>query len=117
MRLPFVSRVLHEFVIASKDEMLRLLHDELVEARRELAALRAPTKSVVAVAPVVFTESEDEKRIRRAINENSISGGKIDPRLQAHLRQYAAELRKQGKSVDEIEAFLGNWVSSEPANA
>lgn len=114
MRWPFVSREAYDAALAGKDAVIRVLWDDLAEARAENRALRSPTKSVVETAPVVFTESEDDKRIRKAINENAAISGKIDPRLQAHLRGYAAELRRAGKSTDEIEQKLGEWITSEP---
>jgi hypothetical protein len=111
---PYVHRETMREALAGKDEIIGLLRERLAEVQSELHQLRTPTQSVVAVAPIVFTESEDDKRIRKAINENAAIGGKIDPRLQSHLRGYAAELRRGGASTDEIEAKLGTWVTSEP---
>jgi len=114
MKWPFVSREAYEAALAGRDAVIRVLQDDLAETRAENRALRSPTKSVVEAAPIVFTESEDDKRIRKAINENAAISGKIDPRLQSHLRGYAAELRRGGASTDEIEEKLGNWVTTEP---
>ena len=137
MKLPWVSRETYDGLVERYDRLRSAaviadihiidLSIQLAEARTELRMLKSPPVSTtiapdvpsalatvpLAVAPV---ESSDEKRIRKAINENALQGGKINVALQGHLRTYATALRRQDYKTDEIEKKLSTWTTSEPSD-
>lgn len=117
MKLPFVSRERYDEAIREREAWISLLRDDLEAARDDLRQMRVPTATLaVAPQPVVIVPDESEQRIRKAINENAVVGGKIDSHLQAHLRQFALELKRQKCSTDQIVEKLGQWVTSEPTD-
>lgn len=121
MSFPWVSR---EALEQSRDEvaMLRaalsrqLDRYEALFVKYDALAVQAmtpvsssPTPATVATptpqSPAPREPSPVAERIRQE------SGG--DPKLASHFWKYAAELKKQGKSPEEIAELIG-WTTTDP---
>ena len=80
---------------------------------RELVAVLHPVVAAVvddAPAPVVILADPIREVIREQAYDQS---GREDHQLASHLRKYARQLKREGKSDDEIIGALVQWQTSE----
>jgi len=99
--------MLHEREVAD-------LRQALAEERQRFAELLAlhltpPTPTVTTMSGVVELAPRQKDPIAEKIHAES--GG--DPRIAAHFRKLASDLRKDGKSTEEILEAIG-WTTKEP---
>lgn len=130
LQWPFVRRSVYEFdcnylraKIDSEREINAVLRNELIETRAETRDANGLVKALLqpllrvkeSAAPLPKPEpSEDEKKwaeVRRIAREQSFG----DIQLHAHLTTYANQLRREGKSADEVAGKLVQWQTSELA--
>lgn len=79
----------------------------LLEKYHDALTPKAP--AAVSLTPV---ESKPDP-IRDLIREQCVEEGRVNYALQEHLRSYAYELKRQGKSTDEILGALVKWSTTE----
>lgn len=127
---PFVRRSVYEAdcnylraKIDSEREINAVLRTELIETRSEVRdanglvkALLQPLLRVKESAPPVPKPelSEDDKKwleVKKIIREQSAG----DFQLAAHLSTYANQLKREGKTADEVAGALVAWQTSELA--
>lgn len=120
-RLPWVSRAAYERELVNNQGLFENIRREiartdaaedrytdLLARYHELATPKPPLITVQAEPPEILIKEADP--ISTVIREQA---GK-DTQLAAHLRRYANDLKRQGKSRDEIIGELVNWQTSEP---
>jgi hypothetical protein len=124
MKWPWVSRATydisvalntqaHGFLRARDQEISGLLaerhaaeqrYSDLLAKYHELAMPKTP-----AVPAAVVIEHEPPDAVTKVIREQA---GR-DPKLLAHFRKYARDLKAQGKTEDQIIGALVAWQTSE----
>jgi len=119
MKAPFVARAHHDEVVALYERTNAQLRADVVALRAQLSAALMPhavittTSSTAAPAQrVAFARTRDRDIVVEKIREES--GG--DARLAAHYTKLAAQLRREGKSPEDIAQEIG-WTTDSPLGA
>jgi hypothetical protein len=110
MKLPWVSREQYEDMRASRDderENAQELRRELVSALRPAVGL-TPAGSI-AYEPIVALPDP----VRDVIREQAEQDGRLDHQLASHFRKLARQMKRDGKTDDEIIGALVQWQTSE----
>ncbi|MDE2022315.1 MAG: hypothetical protein KGI71_05400 [Patescibacteria group bacterium] len=130
MSFPLVSRRAYDLVLQQLATAEQRHAQALADFRLELEAARQQSATltetlcrmkVAGAEPVRYGHEslpppKDADPVKAAIREQvRLSGG--DPSLDAHLRQYARQLKLEGKTPDAIALAVGTWESSEDLSA
>lgn len=113
-RWPFVSRATHEDV---KHELW--LEQQRHAAERERTAALTQTIVELKTTGAVYVKDAQERiahrlaarpsdPVARAIDDLEIAKG--DPAMRRHLSRYADEMRRAGKSEDDIIEAVTSWT-------
>lgn len=123
MKLPFVSRAHHDFVVATLERQVASM-----QAQWDWAAKLNSRPAQVPVTqgePVRLLSAENEvapiakapamlgSEVEKVIREQASESGAFDIMLAKHLRAYARTLKTQGKTTDEIIGALVAWTTTE----
>lgn len=127
IRLPWVSREQHEEAVTLWRRIADAERENAQVLRHENAELLAKYHAVTSPKPVTLTvadggvatiERAEPSEITKVIREQSETGsGQTDHALARHLRGYARQLKRDGKTDDQIVAALVQWQSTEIAEA
>lgn len=130
IRWPFVSRSLYALACIERDAARQAGQQYSDWLRADLAraearydalaeryhALANPAATMTTPAGVIPLERAEPSEITKVIREQcETADGRTDHALARHLRAYAKQLKRAGKSDDEIVSALVHWQSSEPA--
>lgn len=107
MKLPWVSREAYEAV----QDALRIERENTALLRRELFS--RPQFMAMDPEPFVPPQPKPVSPITQVIREQTQNGARVDHRLASHLRTYAEQLKREGKTEDEIVGALVDWQTSE----
>lgn len=110
MRLPWVSRAMHEELMAGRTEEIAALRTELrdvMAAHRTFVALIAER---TAPNPKPTPPVQRHDPVAEAIAHKAAGNGA----LRAHLFRFAAEARSRGASESDIVRRVTDW--SQPAD-
>lgn len=124
IRWPFVSREHHDDAVALWRRLADTEHENAQALRQENADLSAryhalanPVATMTTPAGVIPLERAEPSEVTKVIREQcETADGRTDHALARHLRGYAKQLKRAGKTDDEIVAALVAWQSSEPAS-
>lgn len=117
MRLPWVSRAMHEALMAAKQNELERAEGARIHAESRYDALMMEHRAFVALVaertapapkPVPVTQRSDP--VAEAIAHKAAGNGA----LRAHLFRFAAEARSRGASESDIVRRVTDW--SQPAD-
>lgn len=130
-RWPWIARTTHLALIEARDRLITYERDrrEAAETERALIAARhadlleryiallspAPVLTVASVpsAPNVSRSTRERSVVERTIRDQAAG----DPKLAAHFRKRARELKLEGLSDERIAVELAAWATTEPDEA
>jgi hypothetical protein len=113
---PWVSREAYDDIRASRDferalvngfiERIQSMTQQLVDLNRP-----APPATVFAdqTEPIVILPDP----VRDVIREQAEQDGRLDHQLASHFRKLARQMKRDGKTDDEIIGALVQWQTSE----